>query len=693
MAESWRHYEDLAPVEAMDLLLEAAQSFDPAVLGALRLKVDRGAFGLGVTLMVPEASATQPGEKSLDGLLAERYGALTARPPRREFSAEGSLPLVTGIAALFPTDPGGDEASPPLDSAGEVLLLASNVAIGRAAEIFESLRFHATSVKVSAATHKNGRMFLFHVKDDPQRRSSFRSAVAGEGFADCALLHAVQTEEGTAFLAPEPPLSLQVLNRFSALFRTAPALFGLAPGKQGELLFALFPAFDDGTDQPRSLELLSLAGLAFYRQIELAPRAARYATLDVAGLETSKESLLALRSAIGKAKPRVGYRLELREVRHTDPVDAERMRLRERQAELEYQLAYLDSIAQPRPLLLRFSQNRLAALAELLRACSIEVIRQGAIQYGFHAHAEEPGGFHYLLLDPKDANWDSFDPLTLWDEPAERQVRFWLDPFWARYYHGKGNECLVFVPEGTALFPPMHDWDDREMDYTMRRTVQRWFGTRAGVPEIPERPIYLFEGRTHPKARLGISILNGKNLQPLKTRLGWLNDNLALMDEVGTEPFLQDLAGDLTRSALASELKRRAEGALGEFEETALHVGRAISGKVAELSGILDEELERVARETYETTNEIRKREQDLRSFRLLQKDMGKITEATATQLEATMDHANKLAVELRQLEVRLRQGMEARTRAGARVLAEIQELRELHDTLKQQFHKLLRLN
>ena len=679
MSETLFLLDDLTPGEALSLLADGARQHGGLGFETIRAQLPESAFGLTATLLVPDPFADQA-RANLQALI-EDYRQRTGREPVRSTRPEETMDLATASALLVCHEEG--ETALKTD---EYLLVFPSGDREKAATLLEALLLHATHTRISAAEMDSGPCFLFHVRDDQQRRSSFQAALAGDLFADCILLDGYVASQKTLFFHDSIRPGEAELNDFVSLLLHAPGLTGLDPHRNHhDLLVALH--YHRGGDGPAPPRLFLLSGLAFHSQIDFAP-VPDHLDLEIQDLKTSQAALSDLKEALAVRAPGVGYRLELRPTRMTVPLEVERVRLQERMAELEYRLAWLDSVSRSRPILLRFPQETLPALAEILRGFSPDVIRQGLIQYAFQS-SEGVGGIHYLLIDPNDAVSSEPDPLLLWDDAEIASIRFWLDPLWARYYHGEQRSCLIFVPEGHALFPSMHDWERDDMDSYMRRTVKRWFHDQA---EIPANPIYVFEGQARPGGRLTLGVLDQDRFQPLHTRIGWLNDNLAVMRTIESEQFVRSLADAATREQLAQRIHDQSDAVFARFEETVRQTGRQIASQIQDLMKVFDEETERIYEETYETSRSISRLESGLKNLTRVRKDMELVTREAGDHIEETTEKTEELSEELKALEKKLNEAVTSRRRVGKRVVQELKDLRTLHDDLKQRFYETLRL-
>jgi len=707
VAEYWIHLDQLSADQALQLLDEAVAAGAGAWAAGIVVEATRSAFGNTAALVVPEEpdqSAVldvRAARKYLDALI-DRYRALTRGEPRRMVAREEGMSLARGLVWLLleaEPDPHG-----LIDEIGEVLFVARDLEVARAAALFEELRFHATHTRVAAAEDEDGTAYVFHIRDDGERLSSLDGLIAADLLPRRRLLAGHRVDDRTLFLPSDCQASATAMARFCRLLIGVPGLLGVV----GEVVDAgPFVAVDPhgrGRDLQETLDhlydILYLGRLAFTSQAAWTPIPTEEGEVRVRSLLPSETALARLRVALSQVEPAVGYSLQLRRVQFREPAEVERARLLERQAELDYRLAYLDSISSPRPRLLRFSHRQLPALAELVRGFPMKVLREGFPRYGYQLQSRREDdravqeGWHFLLVEPEDVVTDEMDPIRRWEHLDDVPMVFQLDPFWARYYHGQGNECLVFVPEGSALFPTMHGWDVDSMGAYMREAVSAWFGGEA--PEIPERPIYLFDGAVGPDVPLGLTILDRDALAPLETRLGWINDHLTVAGAVGLERYVTEMAADATRTELAADLGEAAREASEVLERLVADTNETIANRLDELTSVVTDELNDLVAETHRTTVRIKEYHDYLQALLVL-RNQSRATASRAEELiEATEDGRQELSDYLVQLQKQVEREVSGayKTRRAmiGRIARTIRELGVTHEELKQQLSDALRL-
>jgi len=702
------YLEQLAPDQALNLLDEAVNEGMGSWLAEITLEVTQSAFGHTVSLVVPESPASHNVKQvklarhNLSRLVS-LYHSLSGAEPRRAEARPGGLALAEGLVWLLLNSEPGDQRF-TADNRTELLLVAHDLSAEDAASLFEDLRFHATHTRLATANDQTGDIWVFHLRDDPQRHSSLASLVAAGTMGNRPLLICHQVDQRKIFLPESCQASEVALGFFCRILVGVPELLKLIgePPESG-----MFVAIDPRTSGADTVEyqILYLARLSFLSQSLLAPAPGPQAQIQVHHLADSKEALAKLRHALARVEPAIGYKLELRHTTYKEPVELERSRLLERQAELDYRIAYLNSISEPRPQLLRFTQQQLPALADVVRAFPVKVLREGFPKYGYQSHPRTTGartegeavaGYHYVLIEPEDAVFAEMDPLLLWERLDDKPMRFHLDPFWARYYHGQGNSCLIFVPQGAALFPTMHGWDVDSMDTYMRETMSAWFAGRGQSVKIPRRPIFIFEGQSEAKAPIKITVLDRDSLAPLRTRLGWINDHLSVADTVGLEKFVHAMSTDTGRLEMARRLKGEAQESQHEFDRMVQETNRQIASRLDELTTVVTEEFNHLVAETHQTTVKIKEYYDYLEQLTVLCDASKKSADLAYSTLNDTEEHQEEVSDYLVKLEQRVERELanayKVRRAMKGRVERTIRELGTTHEELKQQLKDALRI-
>jgi hypothetical protein len=514
-------------------------------------------------------------------------------------------------------------------------------------ELFKHLSFHATAVRVSSVQLTSnsgnsgirGNRYLFHLVDDPGRKSSFGGAAASGVIDDCALLNGYESEGKITFLPAESTPGEEMLKNFCRLIEHAPQLFSSRENEETDLTAAVIHWGEDQNNRSKDndiIEFLYLGRLKFFGEELFTSRKVAHAKFEYLDLETSRENLDKLAEQVQAAEPFVGYRLELRTTQHIEKNTFER--LNQQKARIDYHLAYLQSVSKPRPLLMRFTHHQLPALAAEIRSFPIHAILEGSIKYGFQATQKDPAGIHFLFIDPAETARLELDPYPLWRDLGAEHMRFRLDPYWASHYFDAWGigEAMVFVREGCTIYPPLHSWEPRRMDEYLRETMSHWFHKELNDVSIPERPIYIFDGIPEPMEPISISLLDRDKMEPLHTRLGWLNDNLAIHHAIEKNELLAGMANDISWQQVADKIKNDMEVTKKEFEETSVVAAQYMANTTAEMTGILTSEINRVVRDTFRLADKIKRTDDRLQEWSTICRDMEEMLQEVRQQWKET---------------------------------------------------------
>ncbi|MCP4214607.1 MAG: hypothetical protein GY765_08115 [bacterium] len=666
------YLDELYPVEIFNILLTAATKYYGRFLNEIRVIIpENSIYGTLAVLVLPDVfadkSAANRERIQVYHTVVQAYRELKNREPHQGGTPPAGklVTLLEGLSRLLLAPAHMTSEAPSPVESDEYMVVGRDMQREEIVSMINTLSLHATNTRVAGVQMARGKRYFFYLKDDHQRRSSFLSFAAGEGLRGKLLLKGFKSGDLVVFLPADCEPGAVQLDYFCRFLQTAPLLFRktLEKVKKGVLAAVSRwprPSQEGAADKGHDIEFLYFAGLKFYNQTVFQKPATDYATFQYLDLQSGEMSLEVLEKEIQSTTSDIGYRLELRPTRHLEVTKADR--LYEEKARVEYQLAYLESITRPVPVLYRFTQKQLPALADIVRSFPLKVLRDGNLKYAFQATQSDPAGLHFVLVESAEVVMNNLDPLPLWEDLDVRPMRFRLDPFWARYYHDQGGNAMVFVPEGCSLFPPIHDWDKRSMDTYLGETVKQWFRGRMEGVTIPEYPLYLFDGNAEPQAEIQVSLLDRMGFRPLHTRLGWLNDNLTVVQAVGAEELISQMAEGLTWEQLYGMLMKDAEATKVEFEETALMAGKRVADTVHEMTETLTEEVNRVMENTFKMAVKVKALDGRLKEW-----------EGVCTGMEALLDEVN---------------GKQERT-----LLSTVKATNEFHTMVKQIDHEIIASN
>ena len=689
MFERYDHYQSLDPLQTLRLLtafVERNPEF-ARVLQAIELKPSVTPFGTRIDLRFKRKRGRWQAEAR------EQFHALFADNPETARFVEkvrvtGSyLPVMAAVPNLLRAE------APPQDALehgylpDEKLLLARDPGVERGRAIYESLRLHATQVRLGMVQGKDTSLYCYHLLDDEKRQSSFQGAVAGELFADCTLLHTYTADvlrgddPYRVFLPEDMQPTRDVIALFVRLLLAAPSAFGVrGTGQANITLAAITPD-----------ELIYIGHTRFHNTWEMG-RVLPFDRYHVLKAKDPKRQMAALQAQIDDAAPDAGYRVHLREMHYTGQDEAQAIRqeyeqLKRQMAVLQDRLVELEALRVPRPRLLRFTQAQLPALVSVLRRYRPQDL--GNLRYSFQATETQPEGVHYLYIEPQ-ANAYGLDPLVWADLNRAEPIGFWLDPTWAAHYNRSPNRIALFVPQGQRLYPAMHSWKPAQMDQYLRAMMGR-------VP-LPEHPLYVITAGEQPDDLL-VSVLDYTALAPLTSPqiVGWINDNLTVLrslQDVGAD--LQKIAQAQTRREHYEAIRKSAQDLQQQFADAAQVVEQDYTQFVGELLQTLEAEYQRVNTDAKTFIAHVRK----------LDKRLGQLVDAHDTvqkrvsDVEALLDESRKAVKGLgtsvetveNQVQRAIQNATSTRNRLDEQVRAKVDDLKRRRQELENKIAELERL-
>lgn len=587
---------------ALEALSELGDGLEALAESGARGRVRAGVLGAEPLLFIPDAAALEPSGEPRP-TYRKLLEVLDRRAPhfeRQEHRLEGDgwWRLDQALSLFLIESARDDEPAEPEE--GESLVIDRRDDAERAAKLCDDLRFHATHCRLAATTAPDGgRTLLVHVLADPERKPSLAGLAASGALDELDRLDAFQAGGKVVFVGGGRKPSLRALRAFCDL------LASLAPGMaSAERLVAIVPHVDEAGIR---VELYPLAGLDFVDQADITPAPSARAEVEVLSLVRSEAELRQLRQRLAVAQPRVGRHLELRPAPPSEGPDRELEHVVGKLAELEQRRAYLESLRQPRPVLLRYTQRQLAALADAIRRFPSLEVRDGKVLYAFQATEDNPAGWHYLFFNPGEAvesdpappwRWAELEERLDLDGPPNESTRFWVDPLWADDYHGAGSS-LLFVPRGSVLFPSLHSWRRAEMDTYLGNLLRQWFPDERRLAGLPKRALYLFDEvrlETGSRGEIRIQVLDQDGFTPLTEEIGWLNDNLRLQHALGgVEELVARLSDREAHRRLAAVFEREARRAEAAFELAAHHANEKLAEGATELLDAMTEEIAKIA--------------------------------------------------------------------------------------------------
>lgn len=528
----------------------------------------------------------------------------------------------------------------------EKMLVAADLDSGRSAEIFLQLGVFATQRRTACAETDAGSFYLYHIMDESERQSALEAAVAAGRFPECHFLTAYQSDEVRAGVSkpwlvfvPDTVLpQREALDHFCRFLTAAPDLFTTNAEPKSQALAAVVP----GDDENAGTQLLILADILFRDEWEFTRRSADLGVVELLALQESESARAQLQEAIAAAQPRVGYQLELRRSRYRAADADELERLAQKKFEIEEHIADLISFRDtaPRPMLLRFTQEQLPVFADFVRHHPPQELNQ--LLYGFETNVGQMGGVHFLYVDAQAQRLAAGDPLPWWGQFGQQAMRFWLDPHWARSYWPEAQHH-VFVPFGLTLFPTLHSWDVASMDDYLRQMFLEAYEARHRVEQIPDRPLYVFDGLAAPGAQLEMSILDRDAFQPLTSCLEWLNDNLRVLQHVELQTFIAQMADDVARLEMSRQLADEADASMAAFKRKTEKAQQEMAESLRGTFEGIEVEVNEVLQESRAFVSEAQALNHRLQRVRALHAELKAL-------VDQARDHEEQIDEELRQL-------------------------------------------
>ena len=468
-----------------------------------------------------------------------------AQPP------ESAVDLDQGLARLLVN--GTADPRRAADPSRERLFITSRVSADDVVALLRRLERFATPARVARLRSEAGDVWLLHVLVDRDRHSGFSGLEALGLFEAWQSLSGYESEGCRLFLTAGVTLARDLLPPLWRLMSNdhAASLLALAPqGPRDERFYVLARADDDG----QGFQRMALPPHAFVESIEVG--FALDASVRVTTLSRGEPPNLVTR--LREQAPSRGYRLTLESTRAVEEAARDLDRLRSQQAYLAQRVAYAESLHRPRPRLLRFNARQLAALAHTIYSFAPDSLFSARphVRYAFRATPQEPAGLHYLWIDP-EAVRRTPDPLPLYDNSPP--MRFWLDPTWGRHYHDEGGAAgTVFVPEQTALAPPLHAWIPGDMDEHLRRVFDQPSAAGASC-------VYVLDRDPENTGALELTVLERGAFKPIDAAVNWLNDNITVADHLDVASLVRDAAATTRADLLAADAADAASGARRDF--------------------------------------------------------------------------------------------------------------------------------
>lgn len=484
---------------------------------------------------------------------------------------EGLARLLVNVTTATTGTADPRRAAAPSD---ERLFITSRVSADAIVATLRRLERFAAPARVarlqSAARAPQNDVWLLHVLVDRGRHSGFSGLEALGVFEAWQSLSAYESEGCRLFLTTGVSLARDLLPPLWRLMSNdhAASLLALAPqGPRDERFYVLCrterASIDKKDGKGAAFERIALPHHAFVDSIEVGfalDTSVRVSTL-LHGVEPAN-----LAQQLREQAPSRGYRLTLESTRAIEEAGRDLDRLRSQQAYLAQRVAYAESLHRPRPHLLRFNPRQLAALAHTIYSFAPDSLfsARPQIRYAFRATPQQPAGLHYLWIDP-EAVRRTPDPLPLYENTPP--MRFWLDPTWGRHYHDEGGAAgCVFVPEHTALAPPLHTWIPGDMDEHLRRVfAQPSASAEARTAASGGSYVYVLDREPGDTGALELTVFERDAFQPIDASVNWLNDNITVAGRLDVAELLRETAASARAELLTTDATGTASAAHRDF--------------------------------------------------------------------------------------------------------------------------------
>ncbi len=470
------------------------------------------------------------------------------QPPESAVGLEHAIArlLVNATAATAPRD-----AAEP---GAERLFISSRVSPDAVVTTLRRLERFSTPARVARLQSAAGAdVWLLHVLVDRARHSGLSGLEAIGLLESWDTLSGYESEGCRLFVNADVPVSRDLL---SALWRLisndhAAPLLALTPQGPRDERFYVLSRTEPGTND---FQRIALPDRAFVDSLEVGFLPA--VSVQISALSPHADAPK-LAASLADQSPSRGYRLTLESTRVIEDAGRDLDRLRSQQAYLSQRVAYAESLQRPRPRLLRFTSGQLRALAHTIYSFDPDSLFRAHphVRYAFCATPVDPAGRHYLWIDP-EAVRRTPDPLALYE--ASPPIRFWLDPTWSRHYRD-GGAGSVFVPEHTALAPPLHAWIPGDVEAHLRRV----FGSPSGSD------VYVVDQAAESPAALELTLFERDAFKPIDACVSWLNDHITVSEHVNVATVVRETAAAVRGEVLSASAVDAASPAGRDFQREA----------------------------------------------------------------------------------------------------------------------------
>lgn len=634
-----------------------------------------------VVLIVRGLQANNP---HVDYLNAKHNG-LTGRTRETQYNypqkTHALLPFLPNL--VIASTSRTDSTNPNIVS-DEVMLWGVAITDKEAAAIDRRLRLHATSVRVARADAGAAGNYFFHIKDDKARLASFSSAAKAGDFDELICLDIYQSSEWKILLPHGLRIDYKItdawvrllLRYLSSIKRTIP---------EDGFLAAIAPS---SREQEAVHNLLFLCDLTFL-PVEQIFGGFRAQEIVLVPLADGQQALQSLGQQLRDPNLHAGHSLRLRRASHLSATLEDYEALKADVQFMKMELEEMEGLLEAQsPRLLRFEQNQLTKMARLL--ASYDRDSRERIRYTFFAGDKAlHKGVHYLYV-PHDAVPDGGDLLFMETMEDRQKMEYWLDPLWRTQYAPLTSRASrVFVPYGMRLYPSLHSWNVNQIDQYLamvldnRGDFTRW---NEQVGNRSER-IYVFEAVESDTFQVRVSILDWHKFAPVNSPdiIGWINDNLSLIQHMDVKDFISTMATEVNRLSRLETVRRDQVEVRQAIEKTEAALRMRLDQAVDTVYDEIATEIDAIASASQQELSKIADLQNKLEEYRVLFHAVKMTQQELAAQVKTASTHRDRLNRLMMNLTNSIQVAIdEAKQRQDEFIIRRMQALQDLSNTRNQ---------
>lgn len=494
--------------------------------------------------------------------------------------------------------------------------------------ILQNLNRNATTIRATYYQGEDSPVTLLHLRDDPDRGSSLRSFLHTASAKSAEILWPYQSDVGLIFSAQAPDRA--ALAAVSYMLTEAPELFNLedlsnvSPRVDSPAMLIRRKQVEKATER---FMLHDLRNAAFFGPSAFLPDSVLPVVRPVVAKASRDDALGTLKTKLTRSDGAFASRIRLVDSGRTIDKRLKKgrlIKLRRDRADVERELAMLESDLGHRHLLLVADSSGFQAVAEALRRIHSAEGAWYGTEYGFASFTEDGEPYH-LLSFPPSASVALVGLDTVVSELAHERPSvhlFEADPTWQLKY-ADHSRIPVLVPAGRAISKLPHAWEADQMDQFLVNTVQDLADVKAPVAADSVAAIVFAEGGVDESGDGGkagdtvqMIVIDKEVMQPISGHvLSWLNDvtlvqarsadraSVAAMAAAEREADMARRSAALYAAAEAS-IKDARNAALARSDKEIAQVAAAISGQIDTLMKLAEErslELQRLEANTHNT--------------------------------------------------------------------------------------------